>query len=411
MRVILHSDLNNFYASVEQIFSPGLKNEYFAVCGSVSDRHGIILAKNENAKRIGIKTGMTLVDAYKLCPALVTSEAHFDKYLHYSRLVRDIYRKYTDRIEPFGIDEAWLDVTHSGIFGDGKEIADKIRADVRELGLTCSVGVSFNKVFAKLGSDMKKPDATTIISQDNFKDTVWNLPCDEMIMVGKATKKKLNKFNVNTIGDIACSDKNFLIKNFGKWGEYLYTFANGADNSPVKPDSESDVVKSVGNSMTCYRDLTDVEDVKIMFSVLSDSVSARLLDYKAGRATVVSITVKDENLSSFTRQKTLLHPSVLAEDFYEAAVDLFVKNYDFSLAVRSLGISVSGFDSGEMQTSFFLDDDDYEKRVKLAETVGEIRKKFGASSLKKAIGLKDKRISRENPKDNHTIHPEGFLKK
>lgn len=411
MRVILHSDLNNFYASVEEIYNSELKNKYLAVCGSVEDRRGIVLAKNLRAKKMGIKTGMTLREAYDLCPNLVTVEANFDRYILYSKKVKDIYRKYTDQIESFGIDEAWLDVTHSQIFGSGEEIANAIRDEVRSLGLTCSVGVSFNKVFAKLGSDLKKPDATTVISYENFKDIVWNLSADEMLFVGRKTKVKLAKFNIKTIGDIARSDLNFLVKNLGKWGNYLYEFANGIDNSPVKMDGEGDVIKSVGNSMTCYRDLTTLDDIKIMLSVLCDSVSARLIDYGVGRASTVILTIKDDNLNSFTRQAQLEVPSILSEDFFKLAVLLFEKNYDFKNSVRALGVAVSNFTSGELQTSIFSDESDYDKKVKLAKAVGGIRKKFGASSLQKGIGLKDKKIARENPKDNHTIHPEGYFKK
>lgn len=411
MRTVLHSDLNNFYASVEAVFDPSLKEAFFAVCGSVEDRHGIVLAKNEKAKSLGIKTGMTIKEARDLCPELITVEAHFPRYIEYSEKVRSIYRKYTDYIEPFGIDEAWLDVTASKIFGTGEEIADKIRDEVRSLGLTCSVGVSFNKVFAKLGSDLKKPDATTVISYENFRDVVWKLNADEMLFVGKSTKKKLEKFNVKTIGDVAACGREFLIKNFGKWGEYLYKFAAGLDDSPVKKDEAGSDIKSVGNSMTSYRDLVKLDDVKIMLSVLSDSVSARLIEYGIGRATTVSLTVRDENLVSFTRQCKLPAPSVLSEDFYRAALDLFVKNYDWKVGVRSMGVSVSGFVGGEFQLSVFGDEDEYGKKVKLAETVQKIRKKFGSASLQKAIGLKDKKIMREDPKENHTIHPEGYLKK
>lgn len=411
MRVILHSDLNNFYASCEQIFRPELKGECFAVCGSVEDRHGIILAKNENAKKLGIKTAMTLSEAFKLCPNLITLEANFDLYLEYSKKVKDIYRQYTDQIESFGIDEAWLDVTNSKIFGTGEEIANKIRQDVKELGLTCSVGVSFNKVFAKLGSDLKKPDATTVISVDNYKEVVWNLRADEMLFVGKATKEKLIKYNIKTIGDIARADQNFLKKYLGKWGEYLYNFANGNDDSPVKMDGDREQVKSIGNSMTCYRDLTTLDDVKIMFWALSDSVSARLIDADVGKATTLTITVKDENLSSFNRQCQLEVPSVLADDFFVTAVKLFSENYNFSVPVRALGISVSNFADESVQTTFFYDETLYQKKLKLAKATIEIKKKFGSGSLQKAIGLKDKRISRENPKENHVIHPEGYFKK
>ena len=411
MRVILHSDLNNFYASCEMIRHPELRDKFVAVCGSIEDRHGIVLAKNEKAKACGIKTGMTLKDAYNLCPELVCIEADFSFYLFYSKRVREIYYKFTDMIEPFGIDEAWLDVTHSSAFGSGKEIADKIREEVRILGLTASVGVSFNKIFAKLGSDLKKPDATTVISEDNFKNVVWKLDCSELLMVGRKTAAKLKKFNINTIGDIASSDVSFLKKQLGVWGEYLYDFAWGRDESPVKKVGERDEIKSVGNSMTCYRDLNTVDDVKLVFMVLCDCVSERVIDDEVGAATTLSISVRDENMEWFTRQTKLKKPSVLHEDFFTAAMELFVKNYNFECGIRSLGVSVGGFVKGGEQLSLFDDNENYEKRRKLADTVSRIRGKYGTSSVLKARNLTDMRMTGEDPKKTHVIHPEGFGKK
>ena len=411
MNVILHSDLNNFYASCEMIRHPELRDKHLAVCGSIEDRHGVVLAKNYKAKALGIKTGMNLKDAYDLCPDLVCVEADFDFYLFYSKRVREIYYKFTDLIEPFGIDEAWLDVTHSKIFGTGEEIADKIRAEIKILGLTASVGVSFNKVFAKLGSDLKKPDATTVISYDNFKDVVWKLDCSDLLMVGRKTAQKLKKYNINTIGDIANADVGFLTRQLGVWGKYLYDFAWGKNGAAVRKFDEEQEVKSIGNSMTSYRDMCTLDDARVMFLVLCDSVSARVIDAKVGAATTLSISVRNENLSWFTRQVKLKKPTVLAEDFYSAAVDLFVKNYDFKLNVRSLGVTVSGFTTGGEQLTVFDDAEDYEKRVKLAGTVSDIRKKFGSASVMKARNLTDRRITREDPKNTHVVHPEGFKKK
>jgi len=411
MKTILHSDLNNFYATCEQVFNPALKDCFLGVCGSVKDRHGIILAKNNKAKALGIKTGMTIKDAKDLCSDLVLVEADFDKYLDYSQKVRKIYLEYTDFVEPFGIDEAWLDVTNSKIFGDGEKIANEIRERVKKLGLTCSVGVSFNKIFAKLGSDMKKPDATTVISYDNYKDTVWNLPCSDLLMVGRKTAQKLGKFNVKTIGDLAKMDDKFLVKTFGKWGQMLSIYANGLDNSPVKRYEDYDEIKSVGNSMTCYRDLTDIEDVHIMFSVLADSVSSRVLRKNLGRASTVSISIRDENLQSFTRQAKLNPPSSFADDVLNLAMRLFKENYDFQKGIRSLGISVSDFAEESSQLSIFENPEEYEKKKKLAQTLGDIRDRYGSTSLQKAINLKDKRIAREDPEKEHTIHPQGFTSK
>lgn len=408
MRVILHSDLNNFYASCEQAYDASLSGRVFCVTGSVEDRHGIVLAKNEAAKKLGIKTGMTIREGKNLCPDLLTIEADFDKYLDFSERVRRIYLGYTDLVEPFGIDEAWLDVTNSKIFGDGEKIADEIRRKVRDLNLTASVGVSFNKVFAKLGSDMKKPDATTVISQNNFKDKVWVLPCSDLLMVGRKTALKLSKFNINTIGDLANTDVNFLTEAFGKWGKTLSDFAKGEDISPVRKYEEPDEIKSVGNSMTCYRDLNDLEDVHIMLSVLSDSVSTRIFRKNLGMANTVTLTVRDENLDFFTRQAKLPFPSSFSEDILALSLKLFKENYDFKKGVRSLGVAASDFSRGDTQLSLFDDAESYDKKLSLAKTVGAIRDKYGSSSLKKAITLKDKRISREDPKETHVIHPESY---
>lgn len=410
MRTILHSDLNNFYASCEQVFNPSLKGYSFAVTGSVKSRHGIVLAKSQKAKEAGVKTGMTLREAKNLCPDILFLEADFDKYLDLSEKVRKIYLEYTDLVEPFGIDEAWLDVTNSKIFGDGEKIASEIRKRIRDLGLTASVGVSFNKIFAKLGSDMKKPDATTVISYENYKKTVWNLPASDLLMVGRKTYEKLLKFNIKTIGDLANADVDFLQKSFGKSGKMLHSYANGTDYSPVKRYEDLDEVKSVGNSMTCYRDLKSIDDVHVMFAVLSDSVSSRVIKKNLGRASTLSIYVRDENLQTFTRQAKLNPPSSFSDDIFDLAIRLFEENCDFKKGIRSLGISVSDFENQETQLSIFSTAEDYDKKMQLAKAVGNIRDKYGLRSLQKAVTLKDKQIARESSKKTPTVLPNAFTK-
>lgn len=411
MRTILHSDLNNFYASCEQVLNPTLKGVAFAVCGSVEDRHGIILAKSQLAKEMGVKTAMTIKAAKDLCPDLVLVRARLDLYVEFSEKVRQIYLEFTDHVEPFGIDEAWLDVTNSKIFGTGEEIAEKIRQRVKELGLTVSVGVSFNKIFAKLGSDLKKPDAVTVISQDNFKQKVWPLPASELLNVGRRTAEKLKKYNILTIGDLAKTDKSFLEKSFGKAGAMMYIYANGLDTSPVRLYTHPDLVKSVGNSMTCYRDLKDIEDVHIMLSVLCDSVSQRVIRQDLGRAKTVTLSIRDENLSTITRQAKLIPPSNIADDILALSLKLFKENYSFQNGIRSLGVAVSDFNNESEQLSIFENAEDYEKRLKLSKTIGGIRDKYGAKSVTKAINLKDTRISREDPENNHVVHPQSFSPK
>ena len=411
MRTILHSDLNNFYASCEQVLNPTLKGVAFAVCGSVEDRHGIILAKSQLAKEMGVKTAMTIKAAKDLCPDLVLVRARLDLYVEFSEKVRQIYLEFTDHVEPFGIDEAWLDVTNSKIFGTGEEIAEKIRQRVKELGLTVSVGVSFNKIFAKLGSDLKKPDAVTVISQDNFKQKVWPLGVGELLNVGRRSAEKLKKYNILTIGDLAKTDKCFLEKSFGKAGAMMYIYANGLDTSPVRLYTNPDIVKSVGNSMTCYRDLKDIEDVHIMLSVLCDSVSQRVIRHDLGRANTVTLSIRDENLSTITRQAKLVPPSNIADDILELSLKLFKENYSFQNGIRSLGVAVSDFNNESEQLSIFENAEDYEKRLKLSKTIGGIRDKYGAKSVTKAINLKDTRISREDPENNHVVHPQSFSPK
>ena len=407
MRVILHSDLNNFYASCEQLYNPALKNLPFAVCGSVEERHGIVLAKNHIAKAAGVKTAMTIKTAMDLCPNLLCVEAHFDRYMDLSEKVRKIYLEYTDYVEPFGIDEAWLDVTNSKIFGSGVQIADQLRERVKKLGLTVSVGVSFNKIFAKLGSDMKKPDATTEIPFEGYKNLVWPLPVNELLMVGRKTAEKLAKFNVYTIGDLAAADSFFLEKKLGKMGVLLHEYANGRDVDPVSRYYELDEAKSIGNSMTCYRDLKSYEDVHVMLSVICESISQRALKKGFMTASTLSIMIRDEALESFTRQAKLTPPSIFHDDLLSAAEKLFLENFDFSKGIRSIGVAISGFSSGEDQLSMFQDAKLYAKKMSLAKAVSGIHDKYGAKSLMQATNIQDIRVYHEDPENNHVVHPKG----
>lgn len=395
-RTILHVDLNNFFASVECKYRPELKEGTMAVCGSVEDRHGIVLAKNQRAKNFGVKTGMTIREAERLCPDIVFVEAHHDRYIECSKKVKKLYTEYTDRMESFGIDEAWLDVTDSiSLFGSGKTIADEIRERVKkEFDLTVSVGVSFNKVFAKLGSDLKKPDGTTVITRINYKQLVWKLPVDNLLFVGRSTFNKLKKVGINTIGDLAQSDINYITKYLGKWGETLWSYANGYDDSPVLKQDESDEIKSVSNSITCYRDLTDVEDVMIMFSSLCDTVSERVVNYNVGKASTLSISIRDGSLNWFTRQAKLDRPSVLADDYFKKAMELFTTNYKWESTIRSLGVGVTDF-VGEEQISLDTESEEYDKKLRLMKTVGAIRDKYGVDSMRRAISYKDKKLTKE----------------
>ena len=276
MRTILHVDLNSFYASVECLYHPELRNLPVAVTGDVEARHGIILAKNQLAKQFNVKTGEAIWQAKQKCPKLICLPADYRKYLRFSRLAKTICADYTDRIESFGIDENWLDIGGSAqLFGTGPEIADTIRRRFREeLGITASVGVSYNKIFAKLGSDMKKPDATTVITADNFREKVWPLPVEDLLYVGRATQRKLNSRMIKTIGDLANADLRTLKILLGVWGEVLHQYANGMDNSPVRLSGEESIVKSIGNSTTTLRDLVNEDDAKMIFLCVGGKCSS-----------------------------------------------------------------------------------------------------------------------------------------
>jgi len=412
-RVILHSDLNNFYASVECLYRPEIRDKPVAVCGDPAARHGIVLAKNYLAKATGIKTGEVIWQAKQKCPYLVVIPPNFPLYLRFSRLARLIYADYTDQVESFGLDEAWLDVTGSQhIYGDGLKIANEIRERVKaEMGVTVSVGVSYNKIFAKLGSDMQKPDATTVISRDNFKQMVWPLPAGDLLYVGHATKRKLARYGINTIGDIANTDRKFLKSSLGKWGEVLWAFANGYDNSPVIAMGEETLIKSIGNSITTPRDLKTDEDVQMIFYVLSESVAARMREH-GFKCRTVQITVRNSLLFSFTVQGKLNRPTNLSADLAAKAVALFREHYNWENPIRSIGLrgcDLLAADTHE-QLCLFADEDKWLKQERLELTVDELRRRFGHFSVQRAALLNDNELGSINPRDDHVIHPTSFFK-
>ncbi len=384
-RVILHCDCNSFFASVEAALNPDLKNVPMAVGGSVEARHGIILAKNELAKKYNIQTAETIFSARKKCPQLVIVPPRHDLYEEYSQRVNKIYLEYTDQVEKFGIDESWLDVTGSGkLFGSGEEIAAILRKRVREeIGITISVGVSFNKVFAKLGSDYKKPDATTVISRENFKEIVYPLPVGDLLFVGKRTREALSKLNIKTIGDLARSDESAVKKLLGKAGEMICRYARGEDDSPVDPHV-NDEVKSVGNGMTFKRDLCGEKDILCGISHLSESIAVRMRR-KGVKCTVVQVTIKDPNLHSIQRQEKLSRPTNLAKEITDKAMEIMRHSWNMKNPIRMLTVTGGGIvpqDSAE-QISFF-DEEKSPKRENLEKTLDAIRDKYGKDSVKNA---------------------------
>lgn len=412
MRTILHSDCNGFFASVECLYNPQYRDKPVAVCGDKDKRHGIILAKNEVAKKFNVKTGEPIWQAQQKCPELVTASAHYDRYIRFSKLCREIYSDYTDNIEPFGLDEAWLDVTGSTLVcGSGEDIAQEIRHRIKnELGITVSIGVSFNKIFAKLGSDYKKPDAVTVITKENYKELVWNLKASDLLYVGRATEKRLGQLGVFTIGDLATFPLELLRQNFGKWADILYSFANGLDFSPVMKSDEIAAVKSIGNSTTAIRDLVCFDDVKIIFMVLCDSVCRRMRE-QGFRAKEVSISIRDTDLLTITRQFKLRRATNLTHDILDTCLELFRQNYAFNKNIRSLGVAVSGFEpeSASQQPSLFTNETDIIKLEQLDQTLDTIKNRFGNFAIKPAKLMFDSTLSGFNPKEEHTVHPVGYF--
>ena len=410
-RTILHVDLNNFYASVECLYHPELRGKPVAVSGDVENRHGIILAKNQLAKATGVKTGEAIWQAKGKCPGLVCLPPDYRKYLRFSRLARKIYADYTDKIESFGIDECFVDVTGStALFGDGLKIADDIRQRIREeMGVTASVGVSWNKIFAKLGSDMKKPDATTVITEENFREIVWPLPVEELLYVGRSTKNKLNNRAVFTIGDLAAREVAHLKLALGVWGETLWTFANGLDAAPVAQPGEESFIKSVGNSTTTPRDLVNIEDVKMIVYVLAESVAARLRRHGL-KCRTVAVHIRNNELYSFERQGKLPIPSYLARDIAGKALELFRQNYTWDRPIRSLGVRGADLvtEHGAVQLDMFAPDS--VEQEQLERTLDRLRERFGTYCVRRCALLQDERLTGFNPKDDHVIHPVSFFR-
>ena len=386
-RVILHSDLNCFYASAEINENPALRGKKVAVCGSTENRHGIVLTASYPAKRAGVRTGMANWEAEQACPGLIMVPPHYDLYLKYSRLVRRIYRRYCNDIEPFGMDENWLSIDGiSNPATDGLEIAEEIRQAVKdEIGLTVSIGVSFNKIFAKLGSDMKKPDAVTVITKENFRDKVWPLPASDLLYVGRATTRKLAKYNVHTIGELAMCTPDMMHSSFGKNGLMLWAFANGLDCSPVMPADYTVPVKSVGHGTTCVRDLESNYEVWQVMYELAQDVGHRLREYRL-MANGVQITVRDTDLGWQQFQCPLRYSTQSPLEIAQAAFALFVEKYWWPKPVRALtvrGIKMSDANA-PVQVDMFNDYQRREKQRSLDDAIDEIRRRWGYTAIRPA---------------------------
>ena len=426
-RVILHSDCNCFYASVELLHHPELRGKPVAVGGDPEARHGIVLTADYTAKRYGVKTGMALWQAKQVCPEITFLPPRMDLYLRFSRMAHEIYADYTDRQEPYGIDECWLDVTGSAsLKGDGLLIAKEISSRIKyELGITVSIGVSFNKIFAKLGSDYKKPDAITTLSKGEFQQKAWPLPVSDLLYVGASTNKKLQSLGIKTIGNLAQTDESVLNSRLGKMGSILWAFANGYDDSPVKIENTSAPIKSVGNSTTTPKDMETDEDVKIVLYILAESVAARLRE-NGFRCRTVEITMRDNDLYHFSRQLKLPNASSITKEIAEAGYQLYKENYRlpadreelqseerafYQKPLRSIGIRGTDLvtDNYWEQLNLFSDPERREKLGKVDAAVDEIRKRFGFYSIQRGLMYRDRILSSVNAKDDHTVHPHGYF--
>lgn len=389
-RIILHCDLNNFFASVSLLFNPTLKDLPVAVCGDKENRHGIVLAKNEKAKAYGVKTAEAIFEAKAKCPDLVTLPPIYDKYVEYSKKAQAIYARYTDMIEPFGIDECWLDVTGSTVlFGNGEQIAEKIRNAIkRELGVTVSVGVSFNKVFAKLGSDMKKPDAVTVISRENYKQKVWDLPISDLLFVGKKTCDKLKSCGIHKIVDITQCDDATLKRLLGKNGEELKRYALGDDNSPVVTPTEADKPKSIGKSTTGSKDFTCNDEVWKIFLKFAQYI-CDVLHQKDITAGGVQVHIRTSTLTVKEFSHTFSDTTNSSLIFAQRGYELFCRNYTFGEPLRSVGLrAINLKGNGEaVQQDIFGNELRQSELELLEDKLYEVREKFGKSSIKRATTI------------------------
>ena len=387
-KVILHCDLNNFYASVEILTNPSLKGKPVAVTGATELRHGIILAKSNEAKKLGVKTGEPIWQAKQKCPDLVCVLPHHKLYEKYSNMVYEIYTRFTDKIERFGIDECWLDVTHSQkLFGDGVTIANTIRETVyNEIGLTISVGVSFTKTFAKLGSDLKKPYATTVIPRDSFRRIIWKLPAEEMMGIGRNMRTSLARLNIKTIGDIANADRDMMKNTFGVIGPALIDIANGIGDDEVTDMANSDIPKSIGNGVTLSHDIDSIESATPVVYSLAESICTRLRRHNM-LAKVVQLTIRDSSLSSYNRQCPLPYTTDSATIVGKTAMELLNNSHDFHKLppIRTLTVRLTNLvGHGEaIQESIW--DQDNKKSSNLEHNIDKIREKFGYDIIKRGV--------------------------
>ncbi len=409
-RVILHCDMNNFYASVECMLNPALREKAVVVGGSVEQRHGIVLAKNYKAKSFGIQTGEAIWQAKQKCKDIVVVPPNYDQYLRFSKLAREIYSRYTDLVEPYGMDECWLDVTGStGIFGTGEEIAEEIRQTIKfELGLTISIGVSYNKIFAKLGSDMKKPDAITVLKKETFKSQIFNLKANELLGVGRATYQKLEKYGIHTIGELANTPDDLLKNWFGINGIRIKQFANGLDTSRVMANDFVSPIKSIGHGITTIQDLENSAEVWCVMLMLVQDIGTKLRKHNK-KASGIAISIRNNQLATKEWQTKLSMPTQSSTHLAKTAFELFDQNYNWQYDIRSLTVRAINLveEDVPIQVDLFTDTKTLEKREKLDLCIETIRFRFGKDAIKN--GVLCQKLKLPQNMDTGVIMPTGMV--
>lgn len=411
MKTIFHIDINHCYAQIEEMMHPELRKVPMAVGGHEEKRQGIILAKNDLCKKYHIRTGESLMEARKKCPDLLIIPPHYADYIYYTNEVKDIYRQYSDHVESFGLDEAWIDYTDSArLFGKGEKTAREIQDRVlKEIGLTVSVGISWNKVFAKLGSDMKKSSGMTVITKENYHELVWPLPVGDLLYVGPATNYKLHERGILTIGELAAYPVEYLKNLMGVSGEMIHAFANGEDPSEVQETGYSSAVKSVGNSMTMIHDVDSLEELKPVCYVLCEAVASRLRDHGM-EGDVISVSLRTAGLNWVSAQHKLSQKTCISTEIMEAMMSI-AGTYDFSSALRAVGVSVGHLSpiGAERQLNFFVDEKKRDRALKMDSVMDEIRNKYGFYSVRRVCTIMDEPLTDFNVKADHIVHPTGYF--
>ena len=412
-RVILHADANCFYASVECLRRPMLRRKPVAVCGDPEARHGIVLTANYAAKRAGVRVGQAIWQARRHCPQLIAIAPDFPLYIHFSQMMRAIWEEYSDRVEAFGLDESWIDLSHSSMtLEQGKAVADTLRERVRrELGISVSVGVANNKVFAKLGSDLKKPDGTTVIHPETFREKIWPLPAWQLLYVGPATTRKLRILGIQTIGDLAQADAGMLKSVLGKNGLLLRAFAQGLDASPVMPAAAEPALQSIGNSTTTPHDIATPEDAKCVYYLLAESVAARMREHGL-KGQCVSVSIRTAGLDCASCQAQLPFPTALTDTLAQTAYQLFSAQFLHRLPLRSVGLSCAQLSpaNAPVQLAFGENPQAQIKKERLDQAIDDLRRRYGHNILQRGVVLADQAFAALNPKEDNTIHPVPFFR-